>query len=137
MAVTYSQTERTPTTLTRPAFAQTATQGMDQAAAATPIPLSAEDALLDAADQGWIDVRASKTICAIGAAVGAQVTFTAQIKAHEDGPAVALALADGVVAAGAQETLINGEVPAAYIRFLAAGTLSAGVNTLSLYTITK
>lgn len=137
MAVSYSSRKPSPTTITAPAFGQTKTASFDLPGAAAPIPMSAADAALPAADQGWIDVRAATTICAIGAAVGAQATFTAQIKAHQDGPAVALALADGVVTAGTQETLINGVVAAAFIRFLVAGTASAGVNMASLYTITK
>lgn len=134
---TYSRRKATPTTITAPAFAQHAIEEHDQTGAAAPIPLSEADALLPAADQGWIDVRACKTILAIGAAAGAQATFTAQIKAHQDGPAVALALADGVIAAGAQELLINGDTTAAFIRFLVAGTSSPGVNTCDLYVITK
>jgi hypothetical protein len=134
---TYSRRKATPTTITAPAFGQVAIQEHDLPGAAAPIPLSEADALLPAADQGWIDVRACRSILAIGAAAGAQATFTAQIKAHQDGPAVALALADGVIAAGAQELLINGDTAAAYMRFLVAGTASPGVNTCDLYIITK
>ena len=133
----YSRRKATPTTITSRAFAQLAIKEINLPGAAAPIPLSEADALLPAADQGWIDVRACNTILAIGAAAGAQATFTAQIKAHQDGPAVALALADGVIAAGAQESLINGDTTAAFIRFLVAGTSSPGVNMCSLYTITK
>lgn len=137
MATYAKRRKPSPTATTSLASGDAACQNLDLAGAAIPIPLSEEDALLAAADQGWIDVRAARSICAIGAAVGAQATFTAQIKAHSLAPAVALALADGVIAAGAQETLINGDIAAAFIRFLVAGTASPGVNTASLYVITK
>lgn len=137
MAATYNLTKRPPTAFMKPAYAVLEIQSFDLAGSAVPIPLDAADALLPAAEQGWIDVRSSRSICAIGAAAGAQATFTAQIKAGPNAPAVALALADGVIAAGAQETLINGDIAAAYIRFLVAGTASAGVNMASLYVITK
>lgn len=137
MAATYNLTKRPPTAFTKPAFAVYEVQTLDLAGAAIPIPLDEDDALLAAADRGWIDVRAARSICASGAAAGAQATFTAQIKAGPNAPAVALALADGVIAAGTHELLINGDIAAAYIRFLVAGTASAGVNMASLYVITK
>lgn len=133
----YSTNKRPPHTFTRLAYTQHAVTNIDLPGAAAPIPLSGDDEALPAADQGWIDVRACASILAIGSAAGATATFTAQIKAHQDGPAVALALADGVIAAGAQEVLINGGVAAAFIRFLVAGTSSPGTNKANLYTIAK
>lgn len=134
---TYRHKRPQPTTTTTRACTEVETQSFDLAGAAVPIPLNAEDALRDAADRGWIDVRAHDRILAVGRAAGAQATFTAQIKAGVNAPAVALALADGVIAAGQQEVLINDVTSAAFIRFLVAGTASAGVNMADLYIIAK
>lgn len=135
---TYRHKRPQPTATTTRACTEAETQSFDlPGALPAPIPLDAADALRDAADRGWIDVRAHDRILAVGRAAGAQATFTAQIKAGVNAPAVALALADGVIAAGQQEVLINDVTSAAFIRFLVAGDADAGVNVADLYIIAK
>lgn len=138
MPTTYTIHRRPPTTFVRSAFLALEIKTFDlPGASPKPVPLDEEDALWAEADRGWIDVRAARTILASASAAGAQATFTAEIRAGETAPPVALALADGVIASGAHELLISGETTAAYIRFLVAGTASAGVNTINLYLIAK
>jgi hypothetical protein len=137
MPTAYKRRKPSPTNTTVVAAGDGAVTTIDLAGSAIPIPLDAEDALLAAADRGWIDLRGQRSIFASGSAAGAQATFTAQIKAHKDAPAVALALTDGVVASGAHEILIDADSRAAFIRFLVAGTASPGVNMANLYFVTK
>ena len=90
-----------------------------QAGTATFIPVEEDVAA------GWIDIRNYRRIEASAKAHGAGVTITCQTRSVTGAHAKALTLADGVPLAGATEQLLDQEVGAAYIRFLAAGTAAA------------
>lgn len=107
----------------------------DQAGSATAIAPATGSPGMDS--DGWIDIRAFTQVYATGAAAGAQVTFTAEVKATPNADAIALALDDGVIAAAGSEVIIDQTVRAGFIRFKQAGTSDPGTNTFDLYITCK
>jgi hypothetical protein len=100
--------------------------GVPQTDAATFIPVEGSEA------DGWINIANYRRVHASVSAAGAAIVVTCQVRTCDGAPAIALTLADGSVASGASELLLDADVGAGAIRFLADGT--AGVsNTLDLF----
>lgn len=119
------------TARTSSACCQIEIEDIAQAGTATPlVDLAAESPGTDA--DGWIDCRGHSQIHASATATGAAATITAQIKTSRTSPPVALVLADGALASGATEVLLDAALRCGFIRFLAAGTAAPG-NTIDLF----